>query len=111
MNLSLLKSSYPLAFKELEVWVEKKFETPLALWNGTVRMEDVIYFLDDKNINVQISVKCALDGSRWYLAYIWSDSDGCDIDDHMPDCMTRSISTALAITKSFHILEQKLKLN
>ena len=110
-SFSELKKQNPLSFRLFEQWVEQNYETTLNIWNGTIRNEDVVLFMDDKNINIQISVKCSLDGRRWYLPYIWSEADGCDMDEHLSDSSNRTFATVNAITKAFELLENKLKQN
>lgn len=110
IDIAKLKK-HPLSFRLLEEWVEKNQETVLSLYNGTTRNEDVLLFLDEQNINIQISIKSALDGSRWYLPYIWSDSDGCDFDEHLAERDNRTEATEQAIEVGFGLLEQKLKTN
>lgn len=105
------KQKTPVSFKLFETWVEKNYDTTLNIWNGTIRNEDVLLFMDHKNINIQISIKCATDDSRWYLPYIWSDSDGCDMDEHLEEMKDRTHATNQAIKKGFDLLEDKLKKN
>lgn len=107
MNYSSLKQQYPRVFLLFEKWVEEHYETTLNIWNGTIRMEDVIEFLDDNNINIQIWVKCALSGTRYYFPYIWIETDGCDIDDHLYEESTRKKATEAAITKAFEIYDTR----
>ena len=67
-------------------------------------LRDLYDFFDKQGIYIQISVKCALDDSVWYLPYIWGEYIG----EHLTDEDTRLRAEKAAFEKAFEILEKQL---
>lgn len=111
MNFSELKQKFPVSFKLFEAWVEKNHETRLNIWNGTIRNEDVVCWLDENKMNIQVSVKVDTKDNIWYLPYVWDSSDQTNEDVYADEDPSRKVSTSNVITKAFELLEAKLKIN
>ena len=69
----------------------------------TLGLRSLYDFFDEQEIHIQITVKCAMDNSVWYLAYIWAGQ----VDEHLPDKDTRPKAEQAAFLKAFEILEEK----
>lgn len=115
MNWKEIKDECPKAWECLRIWHNDNcgFIDHPDVWEMGMLDEDwelrhLYDFFDDNNVNIQISVKCALDNSCWYLAYIWCNNDGCDLDKHLRDKATRREAEQAAFERAFELLEEKL---
>jgi len=103
--------SFPSAYHIFELWVERTFETRLALWNGTVRLEDVVTFLDAQGVYIAV---LPLRGSELSDVDLYFESSVlCPFmyNAYRGVFFDRESATEEAILKSFELLEKKLKLN
>jgi hypothetical protein len=110
-NFSELKKQNPLSFRLFEQWVERNYETTLNIWNGTIRNEDVVEFLDHNRTMIEVFAVDAWD--NWMFRIVLEDITAPffvayqDEDEYK----TRQKATTQAIAKAFELLENKLKQN
>lgn len=110
-NFSELKQNNPIAFRLFEQWVEKNHETSLNIWNGTIRNEDVICWLDANKTMVEVFAVDAWD--NWMFRIVLEDCMAPFFVAHQEETeyRTRPEATTNAIIEAFGLLEDKLKKN
>jgi hypothetical protein len=110
MNFSELKQKFPVSFKLFETWVEKNHETSLNIWNGTIRNEDFLFFLDKNGLFISIMFNRTGTGTFYWLINIAKQTIGYAAY-QKEDGLPRKDATEAGITKAFELLEQKLITN
>lgn len=106
-NFSELKKQNPLSFRLFEQWVEQNYETTLNIWNGTIRNEDVVEFLDELDIYIN---QTTTHGATFMEIYQHSNGITTSFGFNIP-FKTRREAIENAIKKAFELLETKLKQN
>lgn len=103
------KQKTPVSFKLFETWVEKNYDTTLNIWNGTIKNEDVLLFLDERLIYLFVLTDEIQDRWRWW---VWDkNNDEFYGDPNRIGRDNRTEATNQAIKKGFDLLEDKLKKN
>ena len=98
---------FPLSFKAFESYIEKQYGSVLFLYNGsgTIKNEDVVCFLDEKKIFIDVWLFSGTDRFAIkipnYMQWVPED----------PLYVTRTDATEAVISKAFELLETKLKTN
>ena len=105
-NFSELKKQNPLSFRLFEQWVEQNYETTLNIWNGTIRNEDVLLWLDSRELYIDIDPVGHSDFQLKYFRYCI-----LGLVDYVGRYFNRIEATENAIKKAFELLENKLKQN
>ncbi len=62
------KQKTPVSFKLFETWVEKNYDTTLNIWNGTIKNEDVLLWLDYNLIYLCVDIEFT-GTDEWEFAY------------------------------------------
>jgi len=106
MSWKGIEKKYPETYQKWLEWDDCLIHNKVLeqLYEDSYNIRNLYDFFDEQEIYIQISVKCAMDNSVWYLVYIWAGM----FDEHLQDKATRKEAEEAAFEKAFEILENKL---
>lgn len=111
MNWKEIKERHPKSWRQIKnsrLFVDKIYFDDDGVVTIHSEWDRHLYdFFDENEIYVDVSAKCALDDSTWFIGYVWALEP--DVNEYIEkEDQSRKVVENAAFLKAFEILEGKL---